>query len=374
MHNMKILFTGGGSGGHLFPIIAISRELRRLYDKENLKFYYIGPNNSQGLLELSQEPLFKIYHIAAGKMRRYFSLLNILDLLIIIPFSFLQSFFLLLFNRPNLVFSKGGTGSLPVAYAARLLFIPVFLHESDMVPGLSNQITSKWAKKIFISFEKTEYFDLSKTICTGTPIKKELLEGDTTVAKELFNLVGGKPVIMFWGGSQGAQPLNDFVILTLNELLRSYEVIHICGNKNLALTQSETDVMMQKDLAQYYHLYSELDEVRLKHAYKVASLIISRAGSASIFELAAVGKPTILIPLPSAAGDHQSKNAYAYAATDAAIVIEQENLTPHFFFSKIQYLLASPKTLESMHQAALAFAKPLAARAIAREILEYLQK
>ncbi len=371
---MKILFTGGGSGGHLFPIIAISRELKRLYQKDDLRFDYIGPNNSTGLLQLTQEPLFRIHHIAAGKLRRYFSLMNIVDILFVIPFSFLQSFLLLLFNRPNLVFSKGGTGSLPVTYAARLLFIPVFLHESDIVPGLSNQITSKWAKKIFTSFEKTEYFNLSKVICTGTPIKKELLEGELIVAKELFNLVGGKPIIMFWGGSQGAQPLNDFVILTINDLLKSYEVIHVCGKNNLTNTQAETDVMLQKELASYYHLYSELDEVRLKHAYKVADLIISRAGSASIFELAAVGKPSILVPLPSAAGDHQSKNAYEYQASGSALVIEQENLTPHFFFSKIQHLLSSLEVLEKMKQSALAFAKPLAAKAVAREILEYLQK
>ncbi len=371
---MKILFTGGGSGGHIFPIIAISRELRRLYEKDDLHFDYIGPSNSTGILQLTQEPLFGIHYIASGKLRRYFSLLNILDLAVMIPFSFLQSFLILLFHRPNLVFSKGGTGSLPVTYAARLLFIPVFLHESDIVPGLSNRITSKWAKKVFTSFEKTEYFDLSKTICVGTPIKKELLEGDATTAKELFHLAGGKPVIMFWGGSQGAEPLNDFVILTINDLLKNYEVIHVCGKKNLAETQAEIDVMLQKELVAYYHLYNELDEVRLKHAYHIADIIISRAGSASIFELAACGKPSILIPLPSAAGDHQSKNAHAYEASGATIVIEQDNVTPHFFFSKIQHLLASPEKMEAMRQTALAFAKPLAAKAVAREILEYLQK
>ncbi len=369
---MKILFTGGGSAGHLMPLIAVSRELRRLYNKEDLKFEYVGPAGTPGLIQLAQEPQFHTHAILAGKIRHYFSLMNFVDAVFTIPVSFIQSFFLLLFIRPQLVFSKGGTGSLPVTYCARLLFIPVFLHESDMVPGLSNRITSRWAKKVFTSFPKTEYFELEKTICVGTPIKKELLEGSEEAAKEVLGVTLVKPVIMFYGGSQGAQPLNDFVILALNDLLKNYEVIHVCGKKNYKTTLAEAQLMAPKELWQNYHLFDTLDEVQLKHVYKVASLIIARSGSGSIFEIAAVGKPSILIPLPTSAGNHQSKNAYEYADTGAALVVEQENLTPHFFLGKIQQLISSPETLQQMSAAALAFAKPLAAKAIAREILEYL--
>lgn len=368
---MKILFTGGGTGGHIFPIIAIVREIRRIYPKKDLQFYYIGPKDDLSLILLSQED-FIIKTIVSGKVRRYFSLQNVIDILFKIPFGLIQSFFMLLALNPDLVFSKGGSGSISVTYSARFLGIPVFLHESDVVPGLSNQTTSKWAKKIFISFPKTEYFNPAKTTLTGNPIRKEIMEGDKEKAGELFNLTFSKPIFLVMGGSQGAQALNDFILLVLNDLLKNYEIIHVTGRENVREIQAEAQVVMDKDLDRYYHPIGFLDEEKIKHAYKAADLIISRSGSGSIFEIAAVGKPSILIPLPFAAGDHQSKNAYAYAQTGASTVIEQENLTPNFFEEKVQLLFLHPEKIEEAKQAALAFAKPLAARALAREVLEFL--
>lgn len=371
MKKIKILFTGGGSGGHLFPIIAIAREIRRLSDDENIKLHYIGPKDKKNLFLLTQENI-KIHSISSGKIRRYFSFQNIVDIAWNIPLGFLQSFFLLLFIRPRLVFSKGGSGSLMVTMCARMLGIPVFLHESDTSPGLSNRYTCKWAKKIFISFPKTEYFDLSKTILVGHPILKELTEGNNESAKEIFNLTFQKPILLFWGGSQGAQIINDFVLNMASDLVKEYEVIHICGRKNHQQVEAESKVVLNKDEEPYYHLWEYLDEIPLKHALKVSNFIISRAGAGSIFEIAACGKPSILIPLPTSANNHQSKNAYEYARNKAALVIEQENLNPHFFLAKINYLFAHPQELEEMKNSALQFSKPLAAKAIAREILEYL--
>lgn len=368
---MKILFTGGGTGGHVFPIVAIVREIRRIYPKKNLELYYLGPKDEFATILLVQED-FIIKTIISGKLRRYFSWQNFVDILFKIPFGLLQSFFILLFMRPDLVFSKGGSGSIAVTYSARLLRIPVFLHESDVVPGLSNQTTAKWAKKIFISFPKTEYFDEEKTTLTGNPIRKEVLDGDKETAKELFNLTFSKPVFLIMGGSQGAEFINDFVLIVLNNLLKDYEVIHVTGRENVKETEAEAEVVIEKDLDRYYHPIGFLDEEKIKHAYAAADLIISRSGSGSIFEIAAVGKPSILVPLPTAAGDHQAKNAYAYAENGAAEVVEQENLAPNFFMEKLQLLFLHPEKLEQMRQAALAFAKPLAAREIAREILEFL--
>lgn len=375
---MKILFTGAGTGGHVFPLVAIAREIRRIYPKKpasqqggDLEFYYLGPKDDFGIILLQQEDLI-IKTIVSGKLRRYFAWQNFTDVLLKIPFGFLQSLFLLLKIRPDLVFSKGGSGSIAVTYAARILRIPVFLHESDVVPGLSNQATAKWAKKIFISFEKTEYFDPNKTTLTGNPIRKEILDGDKKIAGEIFNLTFSKPIFLIIGGSQGAEAINDFILRIINDLLKNYEIIHVTGRENLKEESAEAQVVEEKDLDKYYHPVGFLDEEKIKHAYAAADLIISRSGAGSIFEIAAVGKPAILIPLPSAAGDHQSKNAYAYAETGAAEVIEQENLTPNFFMEKIQLLFLHPEKLEAMRQSALAFAKPLAARAIAREILEFL--
>ena len=368
---MKIVFTGGGTGGHVFPLVAIVREIRRLYPKKNLEFYYLGPKDDFGLILLAQEDLL-IKTIFGGKIRRYFSFQNFVDILFKIPVGFMQSFFWLLKINPDLVFSKGGSGSIGVAFSAKILKIPLFLHESDVVPGMSNRWASKWAKKIFISFPTTEYFAPEKTILTGNPIRKEIMEGDKETAGRIFNLTFSKPVILFLGGSQGAEAINDFVLRILNDLLKEYEVIHVTGSENFRETEAESHVVVDEALDKYYHPFGFLDEEKMKHAYKVSDLIVSRAGAGSIFEIAAIGKPSILVPLPSAAGDHQAKNAYVYAETGAALVVEQTNLTPNFFMEKVQLLFLHKDKLEQMQNAALGFSKPLAARAIAREILEFL--
>ena len=368
---MKILFTGSGTGGHVYPLVAIAREIRRIYPKKDLEFFHLGPKDDFSHILLSQED-FILKTIVSGKLRRYFDFKNFIDILFKIPFGFIQSLFIILKIKPDLVFSKGGSGSIAVTCAARILRIPVFIHESDVVPGLSNQKAAKWAKKIFTSFEKTEYFDLEKITVTGNPIRKEILDGDKKIAEEIFSLSLTKPIFLIMGGSQGAEKINDFVLLILNNLLKDYEIIHVTGTQNLKQTSNEALVIEDTDLQKYYHPIGFLDEEKIKHAYKAADLIISRAGSGSIFEIAAVGKPSILVPLPSAAGNHQAKNAYAYAENGAAMVIEQENLTPNFFIENVELLLLHPEKLEAMKQAALAFAKPLAARSVAREILEFL--
>jgi len=368
---MRILFTGGGSGGHINPIIAIAREIRRIYPKKDLEFYYVGPKDDLSLILLSQED-FVIKTIISGKLRRYFAFQNFIDILFKIPFGMIQAFILILAIKPDLVFSKGGSGSIAVTYSAKILRIPVFLHESDVVPGLSNQKTAKWAKKIFTSFSKTEYFDPKIITLVGNPIRKEVLEGDKERAGELFNLTFSKPIILIIGGSQGAVAINDFVLEIINDLLRNYEVIHVIGRENFKQEIAEAQVVGGKDLDRYYHPIAFLDEEKTKHAYAAADLVISRSGSGSIFEIAGCGKPSILIPLPSSAGNHQSKNAYAYSENGACLVIEQENLKSHFFMQQIQLLLLHSERVGQMKQSALDFAKPLAARAVAREILEFL--
>lgn len=358
------------------PIIAIGRELRALYQRSDLVLHYIGPKDDSEMLFREN---FKIHPILSGKIRRYFSFLNIIDILFNIPLGFVQSFFLLLFIRPKLVFSKGGSASLVACLAAKVLRIPVFLHESDSIPGLSNQKVSKFAKKIFISFlpekagEKTEYFDQTKTMLVGNPIRKELLDIDENKAREVLNIASEKPIILFWGGSQGAEIINEFILSVLNELLRDYEIIHVSGNKNYSSVKSESRAFLNEDEQRSYHLYHSLNELELKSALRVCDFVVSRAGSGSIFEIAAVGKPSILIPLPSSAGNHQSKNAYQYAKTGAALVIEQQNLTPNFFLGEIKYLLSQPQILKKMEDSALKFARPEAAGKIAKEIINYLE-
>ncbi len=364
---IKILFAGGGTGGHIMPIIAVAREIKKIYQGNNLFLHYIGQKDKLNFDILGKENI-KLHSIFSGKIRNYFSFMNYADVAFNIPLGFIQSFFLLLFIRPKLVFSKGGTGSLPVTYCAKVLRIPVFIHESDAVAGRSNQIASTWAKKVFISFPKTEQLP-QNVIFIGNPIRKEILEGDRETTKTIFSLTFEKPVILFLGGSQGAQAINDVILLMLNDLLQKYEVIHVTGPKNYKQVADDSKAILSKDLEKYYHLFRSLDEIELKSAYYAADLIVGRAGSGSIFEIAALGKPSLLIPLPSSAGNHQAKNAYQYAATGAAVVIEQENLTPHFFLAQLQLMLLKK---EIMKQGALEFSKPMAAEYIAKEILNYL--
>jgi UDP-N-acetylglucosamine--N-acetylmuramyl-(pentapeptide) pyrophosphoryl-undecaprenol N-acetylglucosamine transferase len=369
---MKIVLAGGGSGGHVFPLIAVAREIKRLMPEE-AKLVYIGPKDEWTTLYLPQEDI-QIKPILVGKIRRYLTLksvlLNILDLFKCF-LGFFQSLFILLFQNPDLVFSKGGYASLPVIFAAKLLRIPIFLHESDITPGLANKIAGRLALEIFISFPKTEYFDPEKTVLVGNPIRREVFGGTKEKSKELLKISGQRYVILVIGGSQGAQRINDLVLLVLPELLKEYEIIHQCGRKNFDQVSHEAKVVVPKQLEKYYHLFPFLNEIQLREAYFSADLIISRAGGI-VFEITAHGKPSILIPLPESAQNHQVKNAYALAEKGAAVVIEETNLTPKFFVDRVKAILNNKKELEKMKKAAQRFSKPMAAKSIAHYLLQYV--
>ncbi len=374
---MKILFTGGGTGGHILPIIAVARELRKQQDNPEvagrLQFLYMGPKDDFSEILLSQEGI-QVYHALAGKVRRYggvktlFS--NLLDTLIKTPLGIFQALFRMFLLSPDLIFSKGGYGALPATIAGWLLQIPIILHESDTIPGLSNRVGGFFASQIFVSFPRTSFFPAKKMAYVGNPIRKEVLAGSKEEAQQLLQLKGGKPVILFMGGSQGAQRINDMLLAILQEALKDFEIIHQAGEKNFTQVQEEAKTVVSKEFLPYYHAVSFLKEPELRHVYAATNFIVSRAGSGSIFEIAALGKPSILIPLPEAAQNHQIQNAYEYANTGAAIVLEEQNLAPHFFLEKLKYLVSNTQELAKMSEAALQFAKPEAATVIARYLIE----
>lgn len=371
---MKILFTGGGTGGHIFPIIAIAREIKKI--SPDIELLYIGPKDRWAHLFLPEEGI-KVKTIFAGKIRRYLGpkeiLLNIIDLFKLFLGTF-QAFFWIFIKSPDVIFSKGGYGSIPVVISGKILQVPIFLHESDIAPGLANKILGKLALAIFVSFPKTEYFNPKKMILTGNPIRRELLEGSKQRAKTLFRLTGEKPVLLVIGGSQGAQRINDLLLLILPELLQDFEVLHQAGFKNFKQVKAEAKVVIKKEQEKYYHLFPFLREHELREALAVADIVVSRAGSGSIFEIAAAGLPSILIPLPEAAQNHQVKNAYAFSQNGASIVIEEANLTPHFFLEKLKFLISRPNLLKKMAKAAKEFSKPEAGQTIANYLVEYLTK
>lgn len=367
---MKIVFTGGGTMGHIFPIIAVVRELRNLYPGENLKIYYLGPKQEYGTL-LFQELNVKVKHVIAGKMRRYFSFHNILDIFKV-PVGFLQSLFWLFFAAPDFVYSKGGYGSLPVSLACLFLRTPLILQESDTTPGLASKISSKWAVEIFTSFPNTDYFPKDKIICMGNPIRKELLKGEKRKALELFNMKGDKTVLLILGGSLGSQRINSIILEILPDLIKNFEILHQTGKENLKLVEPEAKAILGKEKSLYYHGFGFLNEQQLKHALACSDLIISRAGSGALFEIAAAGKPAILIPLPESAQDHQSKNAFFFAQMGGGEVIEEQNLKPNFFLQKIESVLHNQEGMKIMAQNSAFFARPESATKIASYLLEYL--
>ncbi len=375
---MKILFTGGGTGGHIFPIIAVAREMKRLWPEiaqtpEDLELFYLGPKDEFYSILLAQEGI-KVKSVLSGKLRRYFSFQNFIDIFFKIPIGICQAFFHMLFLAPDLIFSKGGYGSFPPVLCGWLFQVPIFLHESDIIPGLSNKILSRFSLEIFTAFPETEYFPPSKMIQVGNPIRKEMIEGSKLEAARIFRLKYEKPVILILGGSQGAQRINDMILSILPEILVNFEVIHQCGEKNFKEVGAEADVVMSPKYRENYHLFPFLNEDELRNAYAAADLIVSRAGSGSVFEIASVGKPSILIPLSDAAQNHQAKNTYSYAENGACVVMEEENLTPHFFLEKLKYLFNHPLELEKMSQAAAEFSCPKTSEVIAEYLLTFLSQ
>jgi len=373
---IKLLFTGGGSGGHIYPLIAIIREIKKRYPKDlpQLNLYYLGPHSSS--LSLLKKEGVIVNTILSGKLRRYITpssvFQNILDICIKLPFGFLQSLWYLWSIKPHLIFSKGGYGSIPVIFAAKIFKIPLLIHESDISPGLSTRIAANFAKKIFVSFPDTRNLPKDKIIISGNPIRKEITQGSKIIAKKIFQISDERPILLILGGSQGAQRINEVILNGLTNFLEIFEIIHQCGRKNEKLIKSSLPFLIKKEQQKYYHLFGFLDENRLKHAYKIADLIISRAGAGAIFEIAANGKPSILIPIPESAQDHQRQNAYFYAKIGAAKVIEEQNFKPNFLLEVLRNLFSKPKTLIKMGKNAKKFAKPNAAETIAKYIIQYL--
>ncbi len=368
---MKILLTGGGTGGHFYPLIAIAEKIIEVADKEkivDLKMYYMSddPYDKRMLFENS----INYIQIPAGKMRIYFSLKNISDLFKTVTGMFfgLMSMFSI---YPDVVISKGGYAAFPAVFAAKLLRIPVIVHESDSYPGRLNLWTSKFAQKIAISWpEAIEYLPKEKTALTGQPIRKNILHGSREGAHDFFKLNSALPVILVLGGSQGAEIINNIIIEVLPELLSKYQIIHQTGMKNIDDIEGRSKLVMEDntDISRYVPL-PYLNNLSTRMAAGAADLIVSRAGSA-IFEIASWGIPSIIIPITNSNGNHQRKNAYNYARSGACKVIDESNLTPHVLVSEIDRIMNDKDKLEQMKESAISFANPDAALKIAEEAIK----
>lgn len=368
---MKILLTGGGTGGHFYPLIAIAEELNKIADEEKIikfKLYYAS-DSPYDQAALDRE-FVNFIPVTAGKMRVYFSFRNFLDFFKM-GFGVIRALFTVFNLYPDVVISKGGYASFPVLFAAKLLRIPVIIHESDTVPGRVNIWSGKFAKKIALSFpEAAPYFDAKKVSVTGQPVRKSIVQAAKEGAYEFFELDPSVPTIGIFAGSQGAKVINDALLRILPELVKKYQILHQTGEKNFEEIKSDVHIILGEDVRRTrYKPFPFLNDLQTKMFGAASTIIVGRSGS-SLFEIAAWGKPSILIPYALAHGDHQRKNAYHYARTGGCVVIEEANLTPSVLINEIDDIVDNQNKYDAMAGHAKAFYKDDAAREIAVEAVK----
>ncbi len=369
---MKILFTGGGSGGHFYPIIAIAQKVNELIQKEKIldaKLYFMSDSPYNKAVLYENELLFVF--ASAGKVRRYFSLLNIIDIFKTVA-GVVKAFLSMYLIYPDVVVGKGGYSSFPALMAAKLLKIPVVIHESDSYPGRTNMWAGKFAERIAVSYEEAgKYFPADKVAFTGQPVRKEILMPLQSGAYEYLKLSPDLPTIFILGGSSGAKIINETIIDILPELLEKYQVIHQVGGEKMKETEALVSVVLGENnpLRERYRMFGYLNALALRMAAGTSPLIVSRGGS-TIFEIAAWGLPSIIIPIKDSNGDHQRKNAFNYGRSGAGVVIEEINLSPHLLLAEINGLMGDKERKEKMSKNAKDFYKADAAEKIAREVLK----
>jgi len=320
----RIAFTGGGSAGHVTPNLALLPALQQ----KGYDVWYIGSKN--GLeSDLASQAGIPFYGIDSGKWRRYFSMQNVFDLFNIFRGT-LQAYWLLRRLQPQVVFSKGGFVACPVVWAAWLRRIPVIIHESDISPGLANRLSAPFARTVCLTFpESRRYVPAGKQLLTGLPLRAALLKGDAQKGRQRWKLAPHKPVILVMGGSQGAHSINQAVREALPALLQHYQLIHLCG-------KGKTDPQLEGTPG--YRQFEYLGDT-LPHAYALAEVVISRAGSTTINEIRHLGKLNLLIPLPkSASRGDQLLNAASFERQGISMVLPEEELNAHSLLRALQSL------------------------------------
>lgn len=369
---MKILFTGGGSGGHFYPIIAIAEAIHDLVRERKLlepSLYYAAPDPYDRELLLANNIVF--VPTAAGKMRNYFSLLNIIDYFKT-GWGTLRSVLRVFFLYPDVVMGTGGYASFPTLLAARLFRIPVIIYATDIEPSRVNTWAGKFAVKVAISFPEAEKFFLKEKVAfTGNPIRKAVLVPAREGAHEFLKLKREIPVLLILGGSQGAVALNEVILSALPQLVQKYQIVHQTGTYNLKdMSGRAAIVLANSEFADRYKSFGYLNDLAIRMSAGAANLVISRAGAGGIFEIAAWGLPSIIVPIPEPISHDQTKNAFAYARTGACVVIDQNNLTAGVLLSEIERILTKPDIARTMSEAARSFSRADAAKTIANALLD----
>ncbi len=329
----KICLSGGGSGGPVSPLLAIYDELKQ----ENYDFIWVGTKNGVEK-QMVEEVGVKFFSIYSGKLRRYFSFDNFIDVFKIF-IAFFQSLFLLWHEKPNLIITAGAFVSVPLVWAGKFLSIPIIVHQQDVRAGLANKLMVPFAKIITVTFKKSLKDFGKKAIWVGNPHRKSLEE---VINKDnlyfSWNLKKDLPIVLVMGGGGGAQAINNLLYQSLNELDKFCQIIHISGvNKG-------QNNFLNKNLSNYHH-FEFLNNKEMREAYALSDVVVARAGMSTLTELSYLGKPSIIIPMPDS---HQEENAQIVQEKNAGIVLHQKKLDAENFAVNIKKLLFNNELKEKV--------------------------
>jgi UDP-N-acetylglucosamine--N-acetylmuramyl-(pentapeptide) pyrophosphoryl-undecaprenol N-acetylglucosamine transferase len=380
---MRVLVSGGGSGGHIYPALAVATQLQKEYQAEIL---YLGSDD--GLEnELAPKAGFPIAIVKAGKLRRYVSWRTITGVARV-PVGMAQAVGIVRKFRPHAAFTSGGYVAVPAGLAARLNGVPLLMHQQDVPANLSNRLIAPLATRISVAFaDSLAYFPARKTLQLGNPMRQAMLDMREVSPQQARSILGGAinwdgminrpsievPLLLVTGGSQGARHLNQVVCHALPNLLPHCQVLQISGKGLFDETRELAERIMadlNEEVKQRYRLVPYMD-AEMPAALQASDLVLCRSGASTLSELALLGKPSILVPLPPAIGSSpQEANAEMFHRRNAAEVIRDEDLKPQILVERVISILTSSTLLTSMAEAARALAKPQATQEIAAEVIK----
>ncbi|MDH5682395.1 MAG: undecaprenyldiphospho-muramoylpentapeptide beta-N-acetylglucosaminyltransferase [Spirochaetota bacterium] len=351
---LKLALTGGGSGGHTVPAMTVYQGFAQYARENNQDFHSVYLGSRDGIeREVAVEANIPYHIIATGKLRRYFSLKNITDIFRILK-GVCDSFWILRRVRPDIVFSTGGFVSVPVVMAARMLSIPVVIHEQTSSVGLANKIAAKFARKVCVSFPSSEkYFPREKVILTGLPLRKILRSGKAETCFERFSLDTSLPLLYVTGGSQGSHKINTMIREKLSDLLENCNLIHQCGKSPNHNDFEELKALRETLPGAVRHRYVLKDfvnEDELKDIYAGSSLLLGRSGAGTVNECLSLSLPAIFIPLAIATRNEQYHNARILSDLGGGIILSEAELTADTLFAEIKRLISDSGELKRMKE------------------------
>ncbi|MCK5320208.1 undecaprenyldiphospho-muramoylpentapeptide beta-N-acetylglucosaminyltransferase [Candidatus Parcubacteria bacterium] len=333
---VKIILSGGGTGGSVTPLLAMVDLLKREDSKSLSKFQkpeflWVGTKDGPER-QLVESSGIRFMSIPSGKLRRYLSLQNVLDFFQIY-LGFWQSFFIILKEKPSLIISAGSFVSVPLVWAAWILRAPVLIHQLDARPGLANKLMAPFVKIISVTFKKSLADYGKKAVLTGNPIRKEFIENKISKreATQKIGMRTDKPILLVIGGGTGAEAINDLILKNINGLTKVCQILHITGKGK---SNKKMEEAMEKNPG--YKFFEFLDAFGLIKVFAAADIIISRAGMGTLTELSYIAKPTILIPMPNS---HQEENAEIFSKEEAAVVLGQKELNGEILLNNIKKIL-----------------------------------